>query len=103
MKTVEDVFLVLLMYNSRFLSVTIGFELYNWVHIGTECRGLSLKKVAVRRKDKKMRKSKACFLIHAFYLYIDSVWNPNLFQMLLLVLLQSFTLDKILSVAPARL
>ena len=56
MKNVEDVFLVLLMYNSRFLSVTIGFELYNLVHTGTECRGLSLKKEAVRHKYKKMRK-----------------------------------------------
>ena len=59
------------------MSVTIGFELYNWVHTGMECRGLSL----VRHKYKKMRKSKACFLIHAFYLYVDSVWNHNLFQM----------------------
>jgi hypothetical protein len=63
------------------MSVTIGFELYNWVHTGTECRGLSLKKEAVRHKYKKMRKSKARFLIHAFYLYVDSVWNHNLFQM----------------------
>ena len=38
-------------------------------------------KEAVRHKYKKMRKSKACFLIHAFYLYVDSVWNHNLFQM----------------------
>ena len=63
------------------MSVTIGFELYYLVHTGTECRGLSLKKEAVRHKYKKMRKSKVCFLIHAFYLYVDSVWNHNLFQM----------------------
>ena len=28
------------------MSVTIGFKLYNLVYTGTECRGLSLKKVS---------------------------------------------------------